>query len=72
MGKDVNALANSEGGLLMVGVPDPDREGEPPAPRNFVKIAAKGSLASEVESILLGSIAPPLYVQRHCPLPHGG
>jgi predicted HTH transcriptional regulator len=50
LAKDVSALANTEDGLLMVGVRNPDREDEPHAPENFVGIAAKETLAREVES----------------------
>lgn len=63
LAKDVSALANAEGGLLVVGVKDPIREGEPPAQRDFVGIVAKDTLARDIESSLLGSIAPPLYAQ---------
>lgn len=61
LAKDVSALANAEGGLLVVGVRDPEREGDPPKPEDFVGLAAKETLARDVESSLLGSIAPPLY-----------
>ncbi|MEJ7842539.1 MAG: ATP-binding protein [Rubrobacter sp.] len=60
LAKDVSALANAEGGLLVVGVRDPAREGDPPAPEDFVGVAAKQTLARDVESSLLGSVSPPL------------
>lgn len=60
LAKDVCALANAEGGLLVVGVRDPTSEGEPPKPEDFVGIAGTETLARDVESSLLSSIAPPL------------
>ncbi|MDP9484258.1 MAG: ATP-binding protein [Actinomycetota bacterium] len=60
LAKDVSALANAEGGLLVVGVRDPEREGEPPKPEDFVGMAAKETLARDVASSLLDSAAPPL------------
>ena len=61
LAKDVSALANAEGGLLVIGVRDPAGEGEPPSPEDFVGISAKDTLVRDVESSLLGSVAPPLY-----------
>ncbi len=61
LAKDVCALANTEGGLLVIGVRDPKPEGEPPKPEDFVGMAAKETLARDVESSLLGSIAPALH-----------
>jgi hypothetical protein len=63
LARDVSAMANAEGGLLVVGVRDPKAEGEPPKPEDFVGLAATGTFARDVESSLLGSIAPPLYPQ---------
>lgn len=60
LAKDVSALANAEGGLLVVGVRDPQREGDPPKPEDFVGMAAKETLARDVAGSLLDSIAPPL------------
>lgn len=42
LAKDVSALANAEDGLLVVGIRDPAREGDPPAPEDFLGVAAKG------------------------------
>ena len=33
LARDVSALANAQGGMLVIGVKDPAREGEPPPPR---------------------------------------
>lgn len=59
--RDVSALANADGGLLVVGVKDPGREGDPPAPEDFVGVAVAETFARDLESILLGTISPPLY-----------
>jgi hypothetical protein len=36
LARDVSALANAQGVLLVIEVKDPAREGEPPAPEDFV------------------------------------
>jgi hypothetical protein len=61
LAKDVSALANAQGGLLVIGVKDPEREGEPPAPEDFVGISVTDTFARDLESSLLGSVSPPLY-----------
>jgi hypothetical protein len=61
LAKDISALANAQGGLLVIGVKDPEREGEPPAPEDFVGVAVPGTFARDLESSLLGSVNPPLY-----------
>jgi hypothetical protein len=61
LAKDLSALANAQGGLLVIGVKDPEREGEPPAPEDFVGVAVPGTFARDLESSLLGSVNPPLY-----------
>jgi hypothetical protein len=61
LARDVSALANAEGGLLVIGVKDPGREGDPPAPEDFVGVALAQTFARDLESVLLGTISPPLY-----------
>ena len=61
MGKDVSALANTESGLLVVGVRDPDREGEPPAPGTLLGLRLRRCLPERTRVIFLGSIPPPLH-----------
>lgn len=61
LAKDVSALANTQGGLLVIGVKDPEREGEPPAPEDFVGVGVPETFARDLESSLLGSVSPPLY-----------
>lgn len=62
LARDVSALANAQGGLLVIGVKDPEREGEPPAPQDFVGISVTETFARDLESSLLGSVSPPLYL----------
>ena len=61
LARDVSALANAQGGMLVIGVKDPAREGEPPSPADFVGIAVPETFARDLESSLLGSVNPPLY-----------
>lgn len=61
LARDVSALSNSEGGLLVVGVKDPEREGDAPAPEDFVGVGVGDAFARDLESVLLGTISPPLY-----------
>ena len=61
LAKDVSALANTEGGLLVIGVKDPEKEGDAPAPEDFVGVAVAQTFARDLENILLGTISPPLY-----------
>jgi hypothetical protein len=61
LARDVAALANAQGGLLVIGVRDPEREGEPPAPDDFVGIAVAETFARDLESSLISSVSPPLY-----------
>ena len=66
LARDVAALANAQGGLLVIGVKDPGREGGPPAPEDFVGITAEEvpeTLGRDIENSLLSSISPPLYPQ---------
>lgn len=63
LARDVTALANAQGGLLVIGVKDPVREGEPPAPENFVGVAVPKTFARDLESSLLSSVSPPLYAR---------
>ena len=59
--KELSALANAQGGLLVIGVKNPEREGEPPAPEDFVGVVVTEAFARDLESSLLGSVSPPLY-----------
>lgn len=61
LARDVSALANAEGGLLVIGVKDPEREGDAPAPEDFVGVPVAETFARDLESVLLGTISPPLY-----------
>jgi hypothetical protein len=61
LARDVSALANAQGGLLVIGVKDPAREGEPPTSEDFVGVAVPETFARDLESSLLGSVSPPLY-----------
>ena len=61
LARDVTALANAEGGLLVIGVKDPEREGGPPMPEDFVGVTVAETFARDLESVLLGTISPPLY-----------
>jgi predicted HTH transcriptional regulator len=61
LAKDVCALANIQGGILVVGVKDPKPEGSPPKdPGDFVGVTAKEkeNLVHRVESQLLDAISP--------------
>lgn len=60
LARDVSALANAQGGLLVIGVKDPEREGEPPASEDFVGVAVPDTFARDLESSLLGSVIPPM------------
>lgn len=59
--KDVTALANAQGGLLVIGVKDPEREGEPPALEDFVGVVVAETFGRDLESSLMGSVSPTLY-----------
>ena len=61
LAKDVCALANAEGGLLVIGVKDPEREGDAPSPEDFVGVHVADTFARDLESVLLGNVSPPLY-----------
>ena len=61
LARDVSALANAQGGLLVIGVKNPGREGDPPAPEDFVGVAVAQTFARDLESGLLSSVSPPLY-----------
>lgn len=61
LAKDVSALANTEGGLLVIGVKDPNREGAAPSPEDFVGVPVIDTFARDLESVLLGNVSPPLY-----------
>jgi len=61
LARDVSALANAQGGLLVIGVKDPEREGEPLSAGDFVGVAVPETFARDLESSLLGSVSPPMY-----------
>ena len=61
LARDVSALANAQGGLLVIGVKDSEWEGEPPTAEDFVGVAVPETFARDLESSLLGSVSPPLY-----------
>lgn len=61
LARDVSALANAEGGLLVIGVKDPAREGDAPAPEDFVGVAVTDTFARDLESMLLDAMSPPFY-----------
>jgi len=61
LARDVSALANAEGGLLVIGVKDPEREGAAPSPEDFVGVAVPETFGRDLESVLLGTVSPPLY-----------
>lgn len=55
---DVSALANTQGGVLVVGVKDPKPEGSPPKyPEDFVGVSADEDLVHKVENQLLDAIS---------------
>ena len=56
LARDLSALANAQGGLLVIGVKDPKREGEPPTAEDFVGVVVPETFARDLESSLLGSI----------------
>jgi hypothetical protein len=59
---DVCALANTQGGVLVVGVKDPKPEGAPPKyPEDFVGVTADEDLVHRVESHLLDAINPRVF-----------
>lgn len=55
LARDVSALANAEGGLLVIGVKDPEGEGDAPTPQDFVGVAVAETFARDLESVLLGT-----------------
>jgi hypothetical protein len=61
LARDVSALANAQGGLLVIGVKNPEWEGEPPTAEDLVGVAVPETFARDLESSLLGSVSPPLY-----------
>jgi hypothetical protein len=59
---DVCTLANTQGGILIVGVKDPNPEGSPPkAPEDFVGVTVEEDLVHRVESQLLDGISPRVF-----------
>jgi predicted HTH transcriptional regulator len=59
---DVCALANTQGGVLVVGVKDPKPEGSPPKyPEDFVGVPVEEVLVHRVESQLLDAISPRVF-----------
>lgn len=61
LAKDVSALANAQGGLLIIGIKDPDWEGGAPVPDDFVGLTVGASFARDLESVLLAGISPSVY-----------
>ena len=47
LARDVCALANAEGGLLVIGVKDPERE-DAPRPEDFVGVPVSGTFARDL------------------------
>src|SRR5215204_1433108 len=60
---DVCALANAQGGVLVIGVRAPKPEGSPPKkdPEDFVGVTAKEDLVHRGESQLLDAISPRVF-----------
>ncbi len=59
---DVCALANTQGGLLVVGVKDPEPEGSPPKdPGDFKGVVVEADLVHRVESQILDAISPRVF-----------
>ncbi len=59
---DVCALANTQGGVLVVGVKDPEPEGSPPKdPADFKGVPVETDLVHRVESQLLDAISPRVF-----------
>lgn len=61
LARDVCALANAEGGMLVIGVKDPEREGAAPRLEDFVGVPVTKTFGRDIESILLGTVSPSLY-----------
>lgn len=62
LARDVCALANTQGGVLVVGVKDPKPEGSPPKdPRDFVGVPVEADLVRKVESQLIDAISPRVF-----------
>jgi hypothetical protein len=62
LARDVCALANTQGGVLVVGVKDPKPEGSPPKyPQDFVGVPVEEDLVHRVESQLLDTISPRVF-----------
>jgi predicted HTH transcriptional regulator len=63
---DMCALANTQGGVLVVGVKDPKPEGSPPKyPEDCVGVPVEEVLVHRVESQLLDAISP-LRLRKSC------
>ena len=59
---DVCALANTQGGVLVVRVKDPEPEGSPPKdPGDFSGVPVEADLVHRVESQLLDAISPRVF-----------
>lgn len=59
---DVCALTNTQGGVLVVGVKDPEPEGAPPKdPADFKGIPVEPDLVHRVESQILDAISPRVF-----------
>lgn len=59
---DVCALANTQGGVLVVGVKDPEPEGAPPKdPADFKGVIFQSDLVHRVESQILDAISPRVF-----------
>lgn len=62
LASDVCALANTQGGVLVVGVKDPEPEGSPPKnPGDFRGVPVEADLVHRVENQLLDAISPRVF-----------
>jgi hypothetical protein len=62
LARDVCALANTQGDVLVVGVKDPNPEGSPPKyPGDFVGVPVEADLVHKVESQLIDAISPRVF-----------
>ena len=59
---DVCALANTQGGVLVVGVKNPEPEGSPPKdPGDFRGVPVEADMVLRVESQILDAISPRVF-----------
>lgn len=62
LARDVCALANTQGGVLVVGVKDPSPEGTPPKnPGDFVGVPVEADLVHRVENMIIDAISPRVF-----------